>query len=664
MSSGFTAQQLAGLPGLPSTAKHIQLRAQREAWPATVCAGRGRSGTTRLYPVSVLPAETQAALVTRVTEAASVTVDVTSVTEERRELVLERARLVNAVVELVGKGASVEVAIEQVRALTECAHSGRTLRRWWSACRGLERGEWPAALMPAWRGRGGQAECHADAWQYVYDDWLRESKSCLASSYRRMIAVAAFEGWVPVPSLTAVRRRIQREVPHEIIVLRRSGARALERLYPSQTRDKSHFGVLQAVNADGHLFDVMVVWPDGIVGRPMLVGFQDLRTGKILSWRVDRSENTDVIRLAFADMVTDFGVPSQAYLDNGRSWASKEITGGTANRYRGRVRAEDPEGLMTMLGVKVRFTRPYHGQSKPIERAWRDFCADIAKHPAFDRAYVGSNPTKRPENYAVQHTPGKAGHGKNAIPLETFLAVVSLGIQEHNARGGRVALAGRSFDEVFAELYAVGPIRKVTEEQRRLLYLAMDHVKVLQDSTVGAYGTRYFAPFLMSQVGRKVTVRFHPDRPEAGAFVYASDGSYLGFAALWGSKRFDDKVAARDHEHARRAATKAVKVAAAGQRKMSGRDLAAYHLRTAAAPAEPLISKVVAPCFGANIPTLPHELVEMAPTAAEKKVRRERDANVIRIGRAAMTTLEQHADDDIVAELGRAAFAKLAGERR
>ena len=663
MGTGFTAQQLAGLPGLPRCAKLVRARAEREAWPALVQASRG-SSAARFYPVSALPAETQVALVTRVTEAASAPVDVTSVSEDRRKLVLERARLVGAVVELMSKGTSAEVAIEQVRALTQCAHSGRTLRRWWNACRGLERAEWPAALMPAWRGRGGQAPCHEDAWQYVYDDWLRESKSCLASSYRRMTAVAKSKGWAPVPSLTAVRRRIQREVPHEIIVLRRSGVRALERLYPSLTRDKSHLGALEAVNADGHTFDVMVMWPDGIVGRPTLVGYQDLRSGKILSWRVDRSENTDVIRLAFADMVTDFGVPGSAYLDNGRAWASKEITGGAANRYRHRVKPEDPCGLMTMLGVAVHFTRPYHGQSKPIERAWRDFCADIAKHPAFDGAYVGSDPTKRPDDYAVQHTPGKAGHGKHAVPLADFLRVVSLGIQEHNARPGRVALGGRSFDEVFAELYAIGPIRKVTEEQRRLLYLAMDHVKVLQNSTVRAYGTYYFAPFLMSQAGRKVTVRFHPERPEAGAFVYASDGAYLGFAALWGAKRFDDKAAARDHEHARRAHVKAVKVSAASKRKMSGRELAAHHLHTAAPPAEPLTTKVVAPCFGGAMPTLPRELVEIAPTEGEKKARREREAGVTRIGRAAMTTLEQHADDDLVRELGMAAFAKLAGERR
>ena len=663
MSSGLTAKQLAGLPGMPTCPKLVRARAAREEWPSLV-AKTSRSDSTRLYPVSALPAETQTALVQRAAAPVETPLALPSVTDKRRELVVERMQLVGAVYALVMHGSSVEMAVEQVRTSLGVAHCARTLRRWWNTCRGLERSEWSNALMPAWRGRGGQSECHPDAWQYVYDDWLRESKSCLASSYRRMVTVARSKGWTPVPSLSAVRRRIQREVPHEIIVLRRSGARALERLYPSQTRDKSHFGALEAVNADGHTFDVMVIWPDGIVCRPTLVGFQDLRSGKILSWRVDRSENTDVIRLAFADVVSDHGVPGRAYLDNGRGWASKEITGGTANRYRSRVRPEDPSGLMTMLGVAVHFTRPYHGQSKPIERAWRDFCADIAKHPAFDRAYVGSDPTKRPENYAVQHTPGKPGHGKNAIPLADFLAVVSLGIQEHNARPGRVAQAGRSFDDVFAKLYAAGPIRKVTEEQRRLLYLAMDHVKVLQNSTVRAYGTQYFSPFLMSHAGRKVTVRFHPERPEAGAFVYASDGAYLGFAEMLGSKRFDDKTAARDHEHARRADLRAIKVAAASKRKMSGRELAAHHLHTAAPPAEPLASKVVAACFGDTMPTLPRELVEMAPTHGEKKARRERDATVTRIGRAAMSTLEQHADDNIVAELGRAAFAKLAGERR
>ncbi|WP_245528436.1 transposase domain-containing protein [Gluconobacter morbifer] len=45
-------------------------------------------------------------------------------------------------------------------------------------------------------------------------------------------------------------------------------------------------------------------------------------------------------------------------------------TGGIPNRFRFKVKEDEPVGIMTQLGVEVHWTTPYSGQSKPIERAW------------------------------------------------------------------------------------------------------------------------------------------------------------------------------------------------------------------------------------------------------------------------------------------------------
>ena len=52
-----------------------------------------------------------------------------------------------------------------------------------------------------------------------------------------------------------------------------------------------------------------------------------------------------------------YGIPELITLDNGRAFASKWITGGARSRYRYRVRDEDPQGLLTTLGIELQFTK-------------------------------------------------------------------------------------------------------------------------------------------------------------------------------------------------------------------------------------------------------------------------------------------------------------------
>src|SRR3546814_15673799 len=116
--------------------------------------------------------------------------------------------------------------------------------------------------------------------------------------------------------------------------------------------------------------------------------------------------------------------------DNGRAFASKWLTGGAKTRFRFKVRDEDPTGLLVALGVTIHWAKPYRGQSKPIERGFRDLCDAVAKHPAFEGAYTGNRPDAKPENY-----------GSKAVDLDTFLRVWNEGMAAHNARLGQIGRA-------------------------------------------------------------------------------------------------------------------------------------------------------------------------------------------------------------------------------
>ncbi|WP_316311291.1 transposase, partial [Clavibacter michiganensis] len=146
---------------------------------------------------------------------------------------------------------------------------------------------------------------------------------------------------------------------------------------------------------------------------------------------------------------------------------------------------------------------PYRGQSKPIERGFRDLCDTIAKHPALAGAYTGNRPDAKPENY-----------GNRAIPIEEFRLIVSAGMAAHNARGGRrtESANGRRYDEPFNASYAAAPIGRPTPEQLRLALLAAeDRTCDRQTGAVTLEGNSYWTGELADHAGKKVTLRFDPD---------------------------------------------------------------------------------------------------------------------------------------------------------
>jgi NAD(P)-dependent dehydrogenase (short-subunit alcohol dehydrogenase family) len=296
-----------------------------------------------------------------------------------------------------------------------------------------------------------------------------------------MRRVAGAYGWSPVPPERTLRRRIEREIPAAVRALARKGKDKAKTLYPAQRRTRAGLRAMQAVNTDGHRIDVFVRLPNARQPvRMHLLAIQDLYSGKIVAWRLAESENRVAVRLAIGDMVEAFGIPETVVFDNGRAFASKWITGGFPNRYRFKVRDEEPQGLVKSLGVTdIRWTTPYSGQSKPIERAFRDLAEEIAKHPCCDGAYVGNRPDAKPENY-----------GTRAIPIDEFSEHVARTIGEHNARPGRdtETARGRSFDETFNESFAQAIVRWPTEAQRSLWLLAAERVSA-QRVIAGARGS-------------------------------------------------------------------------------------------------------------------------------------------------------------------------------
>jgi len=541
----------AGDPTMPATARGWGKIVAAEGWRDREDRAR-REGKGWVYHLTLFPASTQVRLLLAaqpVQQPAPVRSPLwqryDALTDEHKRTCADRLQAVTAARRLMDTGMTLVAAA--ALAATDAGVSTSTLRNWLAAVRSHNRADWLAALAPEYRPTAQFAECHPEAWAALKSDYLRPGEPGFSACYRRMVTAAARLGWAPIPSEMALRRRLNAEVPAAVITLSRKGADNAKAIYPAQRRTRMNLRAMTLVNIDGHRFDVFVRKPNGNGApfRPTLVAIQDIYSGKFVGWRLDETESRVSVRLAIGDMVEKFGIPEHMILDNGRGFASKWITGGTANRYRFKVRDDEPQGLLTNLGVAVHWATPYHGQAKPIERAWRDFCEDIAKHPFCAGAYTGPNPMAKPEDY-----------GTRAIEWDAFKAFVDGQIAEHNARVGRKSetAKGRSFDQTFAESLALPDtiVRWPTAEQRDLWLLMAEEITAQRgNGEIHLLGNRYWSPAMVEFAGRKVHVRFDPDDLSRDIKVYDRKGRLLTTAQAIGDVDFLDANAAQLHARQR-----------------------------------------------------------------------------------------------------------------
>jgi len=579
----FSLAELAAckLPGMPATEKSLDNFA-RTNWrgdPSRTRQAAGKTKPVRQYHVSLLPLAAQTRLLALHAAPANDDADLKeearasrwrrfeglsnsqkSACEDRLKALTEREELMRA-------GTPSRAAIDIVARRVGASRSAVYL--WLASVASVDRADWLAALAPRSKASAVRLACCDEAWSFLTSDYLRPESPTFTSCYRRLQKAAKKERWIPIPSERSLRRRLDAEVPAAVQVLARSGRDKAKTLYPAQRRLRGHLHAMQAVNMDGHKIDVFVrvPWAEKPV-RLYLVAIQDLSSGKILSWRLSDAETWETVRLVIGDMVEAYGIPDNIYLDNGRAFASKWISGGNRTRFRFKVKKEDPRGLLTTLGVTQHFTTPYAGQSKPIERAWRDLADTIARHPACAGAYTGNKPDAKPENYASR-----------AIDLAVFRQHVATEIADHNAREGRRAAncAGRSFDTTFAASMAdpATIVRWPTKAQKALWLLASEMIRTRKGSGEIHYqGNRYWSAALNQHAGRKVTIRFDPDRLHAPVRVYDLDNALICEADCIADTGFNDIDAARHHARSRRDFIKAVAAQKTAQASLTAQQLA------------------------------------------------------------------------------------------
>ncbi len=606
----YTASELAqlGLPGLPDDGRKLRDLAKVEGW-ADRTDGRGqamarrrnaRGGGTEFH-VSVLPVHAQEVLTARRNreEAApiadndtmSAAAELADWFDRQPDAIKNKAKArlailaeVNALVASgTGRTAATEIAA------TKHGVSPRAIASWHSAVAQFPNSQWLPRLAPQYKGGGKPVDIDPELIRVFKSDYLRFGGIAFASAYTRFVENYCQPRGLTPPSLKTFRNRLKRKQDTVALEkLRREGREALRKLVPPLQRTVADLRAMQAVNADGHTFDVFVRWENGTIGRPTIVGLQDIYSRKLLAWRIDRTESTVLVRMAFFDLFRDYGIPHEAVLDNGRAFASKALTGGQKTRHRFKIKDSDPYGVFTSLGIRVHWTLPYRGSSKPIERAWKSLCEEIAKAPEVAGAYTGNKPDAKPENY-----------GERAIPIAAFEAHVARQIALHNARTGRrTEMAnGRSLDATFAESYTASIINKASDAQLRIALLEADERRCDKaNGSIKIAGNVYWSEAMIELAGKKVAVRCDPDNLHSDVHVYLQDGRYFGAVPCWEPVGFFDKAGAERRAKLEKKVRQAARELEESEGLYTAAQLAElYRTSTEPEPEPPLVAAAVRP---------------------------------------------------------------------
>ena len=603
--------------GYPSHKTTLIARLAREGaeyseGPAT----QGRRGF--LYNVATLPQPIRDAL----TGASAPVSPYQKATGAQKAGADQRLVLARKVRSLIDQGRSVNAACAEVSAGSTVSVS--TVKAIWRLVKDAPEADWRNLLVKRYKGREKEPVPEA-IWLAFLRDYGRPEEPCARAVYDRVKTQANEESWGAMPSLSTLVRRWN-DLPYLDRIAMRKGDRAMQDCLPHAERDRSDFLPMDGWNADFRLFDVNIVFPDGSRGRGGAELVEDEGSNFIPSYALtksaDETENTDLICAAARPGFEQYGLPGHFRFDNTRAAANKQVTGGAKTRFRGKIAPFEIDGALVRLGVTPRFTLPYNGQSKLVERTFADIKERIEKDPRCAGAYVGRSPAHKPANY-----------GERYVPWEVWVIVVAEAIEWHNNRADRRSKVawGKSFRQVFEEGCVKRVVRLASVEELRRAFLRSERRKVTKQGTFTLgkrpFENRFHCAALYEYARRDVVVRYDPRDLTAPVLVEGLDGRTIAEQVPLVEKRgFNSTEDARAHARAKaqekRAVTARTKARMAQANAILGTPPTAGSGTVAAAP------RVVAPTrFDAQRKAEAEENAK-AQAEAERQAREDRQARL------------------------------------
>lgn len=213
-------------------------------------------------------------------------------------------------------------------------------------------------------------------WQAFLQLYLDDSEPKVADCYKKMTAFIAEEHpelIEDIPSTATFRRKIQK-IPFAVLEYAHKGEKAMhDHCVPHADRLTDNLKANRVWVMDNYTIDVLVKNEDGVTAtkRIYLTGVLDAKSFVLVGWNISTSPDSQSTLIALKNAILRHGSPVELYLDNGREFTAKDISG----RRGSRKMSDDaiPTPILERLGISVTFAKPRNAQAKVIERAHLTF---------------------------------------------------------------------------------------------------------------------------------------------------------------------------------------------------------------------------------------------------------------------------------------------------
>lgn len=443
MANGwYSAQELAGLPGMPRTDSAVMKSAKKNLWSSRKkLRGKGVE-----YPLSCLPPETRDALTRQEIKVAPAPVRAITVKQlpavaalkDRQRQVAEARSAIIAEIKRLAKAAGQEKAIQAVIALAANGELPEHLQR----------------LVPVANAKAG-AEGKRHLSRTTLMRWMAEGKRGFVALAPKAQESVKFRGWeapllqlygqpqkpaltkcledlpgllaegVSAPSYWAARRFLDKMSKLDL-ARGRMLPRELKNVRAFVRRDTSHMWPGDCYTSDGHKFDAEIAHPrHGRPFRPEITSVLDIATRRCVGWSVDLAESTWTVLDAMRHAIERCGINALHYVDNGSGQKNALMN-------------DEVVGFMARLGITLTHSLPYNSQARGLEeRSHQSIWVRGAKNLP---TYMGESMDREARQSAFRITRkdiNAVGTSRLLMPFSVFLQWCEKQVEDYNSRPHR-----------------------------------------------------------------------------------------------------------------------------------------------------------------------------------------------------------------------------------
>jgi transposase len=358
------------------------------------------------------------------------------------------------------------------------------------------------SLIPGWH-RGQRPKAINNEIASIIDNlYLKDSRP----SIKEVCETLKKSHNIKIPYPTVVRYINIKYTPGQQLLFR-DPEEWNKKFSPYVRRDWSKVAVNEIWIGDQKQLDVPCVFRGRVI-FPWVTVFMDMASRAYVGWILTAIPDAWAVSQALVYGVRKLGPPGTVYLDRGKQYKAKAISGGKVERSKVVRLFKDIKdtiipGIFGELGIEIFWAAPYNAREKPIEPSFRVFNRLRHLFPGYRGPYV----TKRPKDHA------KLLKSAKLPSLEEMAQGVDTIVTEYNERVH--SETNRSPNSFFSNFKRVIPSEKLLA----FLLLVENHVTA-RDSTVTVDGLVYRHDDLWKLAGELVEVRRDPQNIQRAAIIY------------------------------------------------------------------------------------------------------------------------------------------------